>query len=147
MERVGPVSRAAWVSDRYHFIYFHCYVGHCGIGFAQSTRADSTRQPFDGLRGGAHRLQPSIHRTLSEAERKFLETVQLWIAPVDENLMHSTNKDALKAANYVTSFKAQRNTFLLGVHEEPGSELAHGGDNPAPPRRGTSAPHPRSRLK
>eukprot|EP00965_Chrysotila_dentata_P262429 6214565-Pleurochrysis_carterae.AAC.2 len=64
------------------------------------------------------------HRTLSEAERGFLETVQLRIAPVDDNLMHSTDKDALKAANHFTSFEAQRNTFLLGVHEEPLSNPA-----------------------
>eukprot|EP00965_Chrysotila_dentata_P107838 3561955-Pleurochrysis_carterae.AAC.1 len=38
--------------------------------------------------------------------------------------MHSTNKDALKATNCVTSFEAQRNIFLLGVHEEPLSNPA-----------------------
>eukprot|EP00965_Chrysotila_dentata_P017426 579086-Pleurochrysis_carterae.AAC.3 len=59
------------------------------------------------------------HCTLSEAERDILETVQLRIAPVDENLMRSTDKDALKATNHVTSFEAQKNVFLLGVHKEP----------------------------
>eukprot|EP00965_Chrysotila_dentata_P115900 3831414-Pleurochrysis_carterae.AAC.1 len=38
--------------------------------------------------------------------------------------MRSTDKDALKAANHVTSFEAQRNIFLLGVHEEPLSNPA-----------------------
>eukprot|EP00965_Chrysotila_dentata_P165907 5477571-Pleurochrysis_carterae.AAC.2 len=38
--------------------------------------------------------------------------------------MRSTDKDALKAANHVTSFEAKRNIFLLGVHEEPLSNPA-----------------------
>eukprot|EP00965_Chrysotila_dentata_P206745 6183715-Pleurochrysis_carterae.AAC.1 len=43
---------------------------------------------------------------------------------MDESLMRSIDKDALKAANHVTSFEAQRNIFLLGVHEEPLSNPA-----------------------